>query len=186
MINRRRRLIGNVLPPNMLRRITIREMLLATAFAALVVVMIRDRWMPNPLDAYVGLRIDQYLISEAAREVDNSSALIKGNLTGGFAGGRMLHQGYAILECHSAERDTVVASIKDRIREQFKDTGWQYVENYSTSEDWQISAFNNGSMSQLIFQFVSPETANNHYKTTQRLGVQWAELGFSKKWRLEL
>ena len=170
----------------MLRRITIREMLIATAFAALLVVMIRDRLMPNALDAYAGLRIDQHLISEAAREVDNSSTLIKGQLTGGFAGGKMLHQGYAILECNSAERDTVVANVKEKIRGLFKNTGWRYVENYSTSEDWHISAFNNGSVSQLIFQFVSSETGSDRCQTTCRLSVQWAELGFSKKWRLEL
>lgn len=170
----------------MLRRITIREMLIATACAALLVVMIRDRLMPNALNAYAGFRIDQHLISEAACEVDNSCILINGQLTGGFAGGRMLHQGYATLECGSTERDTVVENIKEKIRGLFVDTEWQYVENLSTPDYWQISTSKNGSISQLIFQFVSPQTASDCSQTTCRLSVQWAELGFSRKWRLEL
>ena len=170
----------------MLRRITIREILLTTALAAVLALVIRDRWLPNPLDAYAGFRIDQYLISDAAHDVDPSSFLMNGQLTGGFAGGRMLHQGFAVLECDSAKRDAVVANIKERIRVQLENAEWQFVENLNTPDDLQISAINNGTISQLIFQFVSPKATNSQRQETCQLSVQWAELGFSQKWRLEL
>ncbi len=166
----------------MLKRISIRELLLLTLLSAVVVVQIRDRLLPNPSTAYSGFRIDQHLMNEAAHEVDDSTTLVGGELIGGYAGERMLHRGYALLNCAEAKHGAIVERIKQKVRAMFVSTGWKYVENYSTAEDWQVTALKDGTMAQLIFQF----TGAPGPVQTRKLGIQWAELGYTKRWRFEL
>lgn len=166
----------------MIKRITIREMLLLTLLAAVAVSYVRERFLPNPSAAYAGFTIDQHLMIEAAHELDDAAVLVGGELIGGFGGERMLHRGYALLDCDEASHVAIVENVKQKIRAMLVNTGWKYVEGHSTSEDWQIYALNNGTMSQLLFQFSG---ATDRVRT-RRLGIQWAEMGFSKKWRFEL
>ncbi|MCA9129977.1 MAG: hypothetical protein KDB22_22975 [Planctomycetales bacterium] len=166
----------------MLKRITIRELLLLTLLVAVFIIQIRDRLLPNPGSAYNGFRIDENLMVEAARDLDDSTTLIAGQLTGGYLGERMLHRGYALLNCDSAKHSAIVERVKQKVRAMFTGTGWKYTENNSTYESWQVTALKDGTMAQLIFQF----TGATDQIQTRKLGIQWAELGYSKRWRFEL
>ena len=166
----------------MFKRISIRELLLLTLLCAVIVVQVRDRVLPNPLAAYGDYRIDQHVMAEAACEVDVSAKLLDGELVGGYAGERVLHRGYAIIDCDETKHGEVVERIKQKVRSTFVSAEWKYVENGSTRDDWQVTAFKDGTMAQLLFQF----TGATDSIRTRKLGVQWAEMGYSRRWRFEL
>ena len=156
-------------------RALLREILLATALLATLIVVLGERWRREPLDAFLSVVFDSYSIHRIAEEVDPTCRMLDGKLFGGIAGRKKIHRGFVVLDCESASRNAVVEAIKRDIRRQFDIERWKYTENHSTREDWQVTAVRNGVVVQLIFQFVSPREDDR--QSRRRLSIQWAELG---------
>lgn len=172
----------------MLRRITIREMLLLTFVAALISFEVRERLMPSPLDAFNGPEVNQWLMVNCAKEFDPAALLVDGELTGGVADYKLEHFGSAVIDCRSAVHGQIVKKIKQEIRLQFQDHGWHYVEVKNAVRDWEVwevCAHRDGAIWRFMIYFLSPTTLNTAARTDGSLAITWTEIGTARRWNLD-
>lgn len=172
----------------MLRRVTVRELLLLTFVAALISFEVRERLVPSPWDAFIGPEVNQWLMLNCAKEFDPSASLVDGKLVGGLAYYKLEHFGSAVIDCRSAVHRQIVEKIKQEIRLQFQDHSWHYVETKKAIHDWEIwevYAHRDGAIWRFMIYFLSPTMLHNATRSDSGLAITWAETGTARRWNLE-
>lgn len=172
----------------MLRRVSVREMLLLTLVAALIAIEVRERLIPSPWDAFTGPEVNQWLMLDCANDFDPSASLVEGELVGGLAYYKLEHIGSAVIDCRSAVHSQIIEKIKQDIRLQFQDHGWRYVESKNAIRDWEVwevSAHRDGAIWRFMIYFLSPPTLKDATQPDGGLAITWAETGSAKRWNLE-
>lgn len=169
----------------MFRRITIRELFLVTALAAVLAFEMRERLLPDPLDAYENIELRHETIGEWSKEIDANAELLDGRLVGGFGSGKLSHNGFAIVKCNSSVHGDVVANIKRSLRDMFESVEWEMTIYDNSPETLVATARKDGTTSQMVFQFMSPTQMNDPCCDQDRLVVHWTTTGSSKRINLE-